>query len=265
MAAKKAADTFMSAWARRQWIERESDMPAAPADVESMYSTHEEMMSHPLAESDFGGIAGYKLGAAGAEGEVAIYAPIFNKFVVENSLSMSQSAFNMHTLEAEIGVIISRDLPPRDSSMPYTLDEVWSAVGAVRPVIECCGRRMTPELNARLTPLAKFNDALMTGGVVLGERFEASMFTPASLAAVESKICINSGVAAEGKGNACPAGGPIESLTWFVNRLHGRGHSLRKDQLVITGATCKTLSFKANDQVVAKFSGFPDVSTTILS
>uniref|UniRef100_A0A6T7MF69 Fumarylacetoacetase-like C-terminal domain-containing protein n=1 Tax=Hanusia phi TaxID=3032 RepID=A0A6T7MF69_9CRYP len=239
-------------------------MPDAPADVENMYCTHEEMMTHPLAESEFGGLAGYKLGAAGAEGEVAIYAPIFNKYVTENSSHISKSCVNMHTLEAEIGIFLSSDLTPREGSAPYTLEEVWKAVGTIHPVIECCGRRMTPELTSRLPQLARFNDALMTGGVVLGEKYDANMFTPAQLESVETKICINGEIVAEGRGSACPAGGPIQSLTWFVNRLNGRGRTLRKNQLVITGATCKTLAFKENDEVVAKFSEFPDVSTKII-
>lgn len=61
------------------------------------------MQSHPLAESAFGGLAGWKLGAVGVvKGEPAISAPLFRNFVVGADGVVSSSAINMHNLEVTL-------------------------------------------------------------------------------------------------------------------------------------------------------------------
>ena len=72
-AAKTAADTYMKAWESRTWITNPADMPQPPSSVGDMYLVHSAMQDHVLAESAFGGLAGYKLGAGGIiKGEMAI-------------------------------------------------------------------------------------------------------------------------------------------------------------------------------------------------
>jgi hypothetical protein len=101
MAATSAADTYMRAWGARAWIADPAEMPPPPATVRDMYLVHDAMKDHPLAESAFGGLAGWKLGAVGViQGEPAISAPLFRQFVVDApSGAVSAAAINMHNLE----------------------------------------------------------------------------------------------------------------------------------------------------------------------
>ena len=80
-----------------------------------------QMQDHPLAESAFGGLAGWKLGAVGVvKGEPAISAPLFRNFVVDAPEGVvSAAAINMHNLEVTRavwgrgvrGVVAARDDP----------------------------------------------------------------------------------------------------------------------------------------------------------
>jgi hypothetical protein len=184
MAAASAGDKYMNAWASTKWIENKLDMPPAPHSLQEMYMIHDAMQvsriiafrdgvmyardsspgsckllvpytlsmsvlaqDHALAESAFGGLAGYKLGAVGViPGEVAISAPLFKRFVVDAAEGqVSAAAINMHNLEAEVGVIMGKDLPPKPDGSLYSTDECWDAVDSVFPVIEMCGRRSSAE------------------------------------------------------------------------------------------------------------------------
>jgi hypothetical protein len=59
---------------------------------------HHAMQTHPLA-SDLGGLAGYKIGAAGALGQTAIYAPLFGNFIVDEGETVSASHLQLHQIE----------------------------------------------------------------------------------------------------------------------------------------------------------------------
>jgi len=129
---KSTAESYMQAWASKQWIADNALMPPAPPTVAEMYLVHRAMQDHALAQSAFGGLAGYKLGAVGViEGEAAISAPLFTRFVVDASTEaslcggvVSAAEINMHNLEAEVGVIMAADLEKKTDGRPYSADEV---------------------------------------------------------------------------------------------------------------------------------------------
>ena len=100
----------MQAWSEAAWITDSAAMPAPPQNLDEMYLVHMAMQNHVLADSCFGGLAGYKLGAVGViPGEAAISAPLFKRFVVDAPGSqVSAAAINLHTLEAEVAVIMGR-------------------------------------------------------------------------------------------------------------------------------------------------------------
>ena len=105
-----AADSFMQAWSEAAWITDSAAMPAPPQNLDEMYLVHMAMQNHVLADSCFGGLAGYKLGAVGViPGEAAISAPLFKRFVVDaSSNQVSAAAINLHNLEAEVAIIMGR-------------------------------------------------------------------------------------------------------------------------------------------------------------
>ncbi|CAE8594471.1 unnamed protein product [Polarella glacialis] len=268
-----AADTFVKAWATGSWLTSPEDYPEAPPNVVELYQTYLAMQVHPLAESELGGLGGYKLGAVGAEGETCLYAPLFKKFLVRASsgdgeAEMSSGAIQMFNVEAEIGMVIGADLSARSDGEPLTSEDVWVAVQSVVPCIECCGRRATAEVaGAQPTALGKFADCLSAGGVIFGEAVPSQSFSDAAsvLASCSTALQVNGDEVASGSGAACPLGGPVQALVWLANHLISRGLMLQKGQLVITGMTCKSTSFKVGDAIAATFSSLPRVDMTVAS
>lgn len=252
-----AADTFMQAWARRKWITSKAAYPDAPTSVEEMYSIFLAMQLHPVARS-FGGLGGYKLGAIGMAGEPMIYAPLFRQFLVDAFLgsiaAFSSSSVQLHTIEAELGLILGSDLPARADGAAYTEQDVWTAVDVVVPCIECCGRRSDAEVTAEMPVLGKLADCLMAGGVVLGRPVQARHLDLSALTTCSTTLSVNTEQVAQGSGAECPEGSPLAATAWMANHLNQRGLWLRKGQLVITGATCKSTAFQVSDRVTATFS-----------
>ena len=147
MAATSAtrADCFVHAWRDRKWLTQE-EYPSAPSSLEEMYETHLAIQQHPLVASEFGGHAGYKLGAIGAEGEPCLYAPLFNSYMVAApGDGLSAASINLWQLEPEIGFVMGADLPVRADGAPHTAAAAAAAVSKVVLCIELCGKRVRPQ------------------------------------------------------------------------------------------------------------------------
>eukprot|EP00931_Biecheleriopsis_adriatica_P116964 TRINITY_DN92539_c0_g1_i1.p1 TRINITY_DN92539_c0_g1~~TRINITY_DN92539_c0_g1_i1.p1 ORF type:complete len:265 (+),score=30.73 TRINITY_DN92539_c0_g1_i1:66-860(+) len=261
-----AADVFMKAWSEKHWISNPAEYPPAPGNVADLYEVFLAIERHPLAEQ-FGGLGGYKMGAIGAEGEPCIYAPLFKHFLVDAAsgpANISVDLYQLFMLEAEIGVIMGADLPSRPDGKPHSQQDVWAAVESVRPCIECCGRRASPDVVGGLnSALAKMADCLSAGGVVFGAACDPQGV--ASWSASSSMLEVAGQTVTEGSGAACPLGGPQEALTYLANHLNSRGLSLKKGQLIITGMTCKSPDFAAGDKIAASFSTLGRVEMNAIS
>ena len=247
----------MHAWASGRWIDSTAAFPALGpgAGVEAVYETHLAMETHPLAAT-LGGLAGFKIGAVGVENEVAFYAPLFKKFLVDApARGLSAAAIQMHQVEPEFGFILSRDVPPRADCAPHSVADLWACVQEVVLCIECCGQRATPNVVESLSKerLRRFQDALSAGGVVLGPRFSPDRSDPSRLSACSTSLLVNGVRVATGSGQACAHGGPAAALTWLANHLNSRGLALRSGQLVATGQTCVYRSFAVGDTITAEF------------
>ena len=278
--AAAAADTLIRAWSTNQWIVSPSDYPQPPGSIDELYAVHDALAAHPLAQQPpLNGIAGYKVGAVGAEGEVCIYAPLFSGFLVRiraPGTSLSASAIQMHQIEPELAVTLATDLPLREDGAQHSAERLC-ADGSIRSVslcIECCGARASPEVLGKQSALGRFQDSLAAGGLVIGSELRlhkdgtAQMLDSSSssssssdsdssseavrLADCETTLIINGQVAAEGSTSRCPAGGPIEAVAWLANHLNSRGKMLRAGEVVAAGQTCMTRDFAVGDVVEAR-------------
>ena len=121
-AAAAAAETLARAWATGEWITSSAEYPPAPASVSELYDVHLALAEHPLVSSALGGVAGYKVGAVGAEGETCIYAPLFGRFIVDAPGSdLSFAAIQMHQVEPEFAVPSPDNLYVRSKSFNLPL------------------------------------------------------------------------------------------------------------------------------------------------
>ena len=145
------ADCFVHAWRERKWLTQE-EYPPAPASLAEMYETHLAIQQHPLVASEFGGHAGYKLGAIGAEGEPCLYAPLFSSYIVAApGDGLSAAAINLWQLEPEIGFVMGAGLPPRADGTPHTAATVAAAVSKVVLCILTLTLTLTLSLTLTLT------------------------------------------------------------------------------------------------------------------
>ena len=257
------ADAFVRSWVSGVKLGPDA-YPESPVSVADLYATHLAIAKHPLVESELGGIGGYKIGAPGGAGEVAISAPLFKRFLVEApGRGLSASFIGLCQIEPEIGVVMGADLPPRDR--PYSVEDAWAAVDSVVLIIECCGQRSTPEAAEAVTSaLGKYADTLSSGGIVLGPRL------PAAQVGIEGVKCavelfVNDEKVATGSGKAAPQGGPAESLAWVVNHLNSRpgGLYLKAGELVATGQMCNTKLIKPGDRVRAEYAQLGEVEMVV--
>ena len=184
--------------------------------------------------------------------------------------------FGAGLVEAEVGLVLAHDLPPKPDLSKYTPEEAWEAVDSVVAVIELCGRRSSRSCSA-IPRLALFSDALMSGGVRVGRVRSRLDFTPAQLASLATSLEVLSPDTSEGgqrvwrrrsisRGNSstCANGGPVQALAWAANSLNERGLSLRKGHLVITGATAIATNFSISDRVIASLGELGSVETQIV-
>jgi len=262
MAATSAtrADCFVHAWRDRKWLTQE-EYPSAPSSLEEMYETHLAIQQHPLVASEFGGHAGYKLGAIGAEGEPCLYAPLFNSYMVAApGDGLSAASINLWQLEPEIGFVMGADLPVRADGAPHTAAAAAAAVSKVVLCIELCGKRRTPEADVK--GLGSYADTLSSGGVVMGPSLAAAGISLDQMRCA-TELLVNGERVAQGSGAEAPLGGPAEALAWLANHLNGRGLTLAKGHFVATGQTCNTKSCQPGDCVVATFEGLGRVEMVV--
>ena len=64
-------------------------------------------------------------------------------------------------------------------------------------------------------------------------------------------------------GLQCPLGGPLASVAWCVRHLAGRGIGIKKGDMIISGATCKTRDIAPGAVIEARFGALGVVSTTL--
>ena len=220
--------------------------------------------------SSGGGIGGYKMGAVGLLDNVpCLYAPLFQNYIYNDdgssSFSPSISELNCHTLEAEIGFIIGKDLPPKKEELEsgqeeqdavYTEDEIISAIESVVCCVELVGSRAIGDAWKEMTLKSKLADCVMAGGVLMGEKLtptETTTFTSDSIRKINTSFIVDGKVQDEGCADLCPQGGPIESLTWLVHTLNSKSCGLKKGQLVISGMTSKIGSPNAGNVIEVTF------------
>ena len=124
-----------------------------------------------------GPIGGWKVGAKGPDHEPTC-APLPAAGILATPATLPDGAWRARGIETELALRIDADLPERD--VPYTLDEVAAAIGAVLPAIEVVETRLREFPKA--APLAMLADLGAHGALVTGA---AMPFRPGLLATRE--------------------------------------------------------------------------------
>jgi 2-keto-4-pentenoate hydratase len=145
-------------------------------------------------------------------------------------------------VEFEIALLLGTDL--RANGAPHAPHEVAAAVAAAMPAFE-----LADDLGADYATLSSRGlelaaDNAWNEGAVLGKPLED--WRAIDLAAVRGVARVNGKVVGEGRG-ADAMGSPLAALAWIANHLRGRGRSLRKGDVVITGSLVASRFPRAGD------------------
>lgn len=178
-------------------------------------------------------VGGYKCSAPTDPRPVS-YAPIYAPSIQASSPYAIPGVGAKGRIEPEIALVMGRDLPPR--AMPYTDDEVRTAVKEARFVLEIIGTRYAEPSTVTFPELLADNVANLGlfVGPVLPDPWSKNLDTfPLTVHTPAGEIAIRDG--------KHPDGHPLRALAWLANYLAARGETLKAGMVVTTGSYCGIL------------------------
>ncbi len=176
-----------------------------------------------------------------------VSGPLFKKWTHEAPFEELHGFPTLYGFEFEFAFKMKTDLPHKKE--PYTIEEVKNAVESMHIAIEPVGTR--------------YDASSMQVGVNLFAADHGGNFSfihsPAianweqiDLANVEVVAYFNAKEVGREKG-ANVLGNPLNSLTWLANHLPKRGHLIKKDDWITTGAVIGPLPIKPPVKVKGDF------------
>lgn len=252
-----AARTVLDHWRRGDVFEsfNASQCPDSIADGYAIQAMLSAQRNEP--------VLGWKIAATSAAGRAHINVEhplagrLYQSIVLSDGDQIDISANRMGVAEAEIVLVVDRDLPPKSSS--YTQDEIAIAISEVRPGLEIPDSRFTDFTKAGAASLIADNACAQY--FVLGEP-ATTTFDAGELADHPTRLLVNDRVVTSGTGNDA-LGGPLPALTWLVNTLNTHGLTLHAGQFVTTGVTGAPSPICVGDTVCTDLGVLGSVCATI--
>jgi len=178
------------------------------------------------------------------------FGMLFDDMAVADGEAIALSRTQQPKVEAEIALVLARDLPYER----HTMADLIAATAYVLPAIEIVGSRIA-NWDIRLADTVADNAS--SGLFVLGNR-------PVKLSAFDAIAC---GMVMErrgdqvsvGAGAAC-LGNPLYAALWLANTMTRVGAPLQAGDIVLTGALGPMVSVAAGDVFTAHIEGLGSVS-----
>lgn len=210
-------------------------------------------------------IFGWKIAATSLAGQrhIKVNGPIAGRLLRERVRApgalLSLGCNRMAVAEPEFAFRMGRDLPPRCAA--YAVDEVVSAISSLHPAIEVPDSRFTNFTAAGEAQIIA--DNACAHEVVIGNPAPLNWRgIDLSTHRVVGHVSGSTRSYEREGGGSAVLGSPIVALAWLVNELSLRGWTLRRDQVVITGACTTPLEVVAGDKVLADFGMMGSVSVS---
>ncbi len=193
-------------------------------------------------------VAGWKVGASAADAEPNC-APLFADIVRPAPARFGVTPESLCAVEAELAVMIGRDLPARAGAR-YTEAEVWASLASLHVAIELLDSRYADR--AAAGTLAQLADNLTNGGFCFGPAMAGGLAI--DFLHQPSRLLVDGGVKAEAVGGNA-AGHPGRLLAWLANHAAARGRPLEAGMIVTTGSHTHPVTAAPGAAVTAEFPG----------
>jgi 2-keto-4-pentenoate hydratase len=242
---------------------QQSGMPCAPvrerlasAGVSGAYQVQQINVALAVAEGHR--VVGRKIGLTSPDVQRQLgvdqpdYGTLFAHMAVPDGAAVPMDAVLQAKAEAEIALVLERDLDVAD---PTVADLLRASAFAV-PAIEIVGSRIA-DWNIRI--LDTIADNASSGLFVLGSparRIEGLDFTGCTMS-----MRVGETVVSSGSGRNC-LGSPLSAALWLADAMHRAGTPLSAGDILLTGALGKMHTIQAGDRVCAEISGFGAVSVS---
>ncbi|WP_367573476.1 2-keto-4-pentenoate hydratase [Streptomyces griseoaurantiacus] len=177
------------------------------------------------------------------------FGALFADMEVARGDEVPHGALLQPRVEAEVALVLARDLPHADS----TAVDVLRAVDFALPALEIVDSRIA---GWDITLLDTVADNAASGRYVLGG-------SPVPLAGLDLRevrmsMTRDGEVVSEGTGAAC-LGSPLNAAVWLARTLAGLGDPLRAGDVVLTGALGPMVPASPGDTFEAEVSGLGTV------
>lgn len=201
-------------------------------------------------------IAGRKIGltSKAVQRQLGVDEPdfghLFADMVFGDNEELPFERLQQPKVEAEVAVILGRDLTAEDTSVADVID----AVAWVAPAIEIVSSRIA---DWKINILDTVADNASSGLVAVGgpvRRLEGL-----DLAGCAMTLRVNGQQVSAGSGRDC-LGHPLNAAAWLARRSAALGHPLRKGELILTGALGPMAAVAPGDRVEAEITGLGSIS-----
>jgi 2-keto-4-pentenoate hydratase len=243
-----AAALLLQARRSGQWL---GGLPAAltPKNEAQAYAVQDAVIRH------IGPIGGWKVGARSPEAEPNC-APLARSLIFAQGAAMPAQLLRLRGVEAEIGFMLSADLPPR--ATPYGIDEIAGHIGSVHPTLEIVESRYVDF--RQVAPMSVLADSNSNGALIVGPAVPAQSREAYGRLHVSLKFNGLEKAAATG-GN--PAVDLLRLLTWLANHCAARCGGLRRGEMVTTGSHTGMQFAAPGTRVEASFAGLGSVAVSL--